>query len=62
MSAPEVSILLPVYNAEATLEACLHSVLRQSEPRWECIVVDDGSTDGTRAWRSASQPRTDASA
>ena len=49
MSAPEVSILLPAYNAEATLEACLRSVLRQSEARWECIVVDDGSTDGTRA-------------
>jgi len=49
VSAPEISILLPAYQAEATLEACLLSVTRQSEPRWECIVVDDGSTDGTPA-------------
>ena len=47
--APEISILLPAYQAEATLDACLRSVARQSEPRWECIVVDDGSTDGTHA-------------
>ena len=46
---PEISILLPTYQAEATLDICLRSVARQSEPRWECIVVDDGSTDGTRA-------------
>jgi len=48
-SAPEISVLLPAYQAEATLDACLRSVARQSEPRWECIVVDDGSADGTRA-------------
>jgi glycosyltransferase involved in cell wall biosynthesis len=47
MSAPAVSILLPAFNAEATLPACLRSIARQTEPRWECIVVDDGSTDGT---------------
>ena len=44
---PAVSILLPAYDAEATLPACLASVLRQSEPRWECVVVDDGSRDHT---------------
>jgi glycosyltransferase involved in cell wall biosynthesis len=49
VSAPEVSILLPARNAEATLDACLRSVARQTEPRWECILVDDGSSDGTRA-------------
>src|SRR2546422_5008878 len=48
-SVPEISILLPAYQAEATLDGCLRSVARQSELRWECIVVDDGSTDGTRA-------------
>ena len=46
---PEISVLLPAVDAEATLRACLASVARQSESRWECIVVDDGSTDGTRA-------------
>jgi glycosyltransferase involved in cell wall biosynthesis len=44
-----VSVLLPAYNAESTLRSCLASVARQTEPRWECVVVDDGSTDGTAA-------------
>lgn len=42
---PRVSILLPAYNAERTLPVTLRSILRQSEPRWECVVVDDGSED-----------------
>ena len=45
---PAISILLPAYNAEATLGAALRSVQRQSESGWECLVVDDGSTDGDR--------------
>ncbi len=45
--SPRVSILLPAHDAESTVEACLRSVVRQTEPRWECIVVDDGSTDRT---------------
>jgi glycosyltransferase involved in cell wall biosynthesis len=49
VSPPEVSILLPAFDAAATLEVSLRSVARQSEARWECIVVDDGSADGTRA-------------
>ena len=44
---PSVSILLPVWNAEQTLEACLHSVQRQTLKEWECVVVDDGSNDGS---------------
>ena len=43
---PLVSILLPVRNAGAMFTACLRSIVRQREPRWECVVVDDGSTDG----------------
>ena len=46
-AAPRVSILLPAFNAEATLPACLRSILRQREVEWECLVVDDGSEDGT---------------
>jgi cellulose synthase/poly-beta-1,6-N-acetylglucosamine synthase-like glycosyltransferase len=46
---PEVSILLPAFDAEVTLAGCLRSVLRQSEARFECVLVDDGSVDGTRA-------------
>jgi glycosyltransferase involved in cell wall biosynthesis len=45
---PEVSILLPAYDCAATLRECLESVALQSETRFECIVVDDGSRDETR--------------
>ena len=42
---PRISILLPVFDAADTLQLCLHSIARQTDPDWECIVVDDGSTD-----------------
>jgi glycosyltransferase involved in cell wall biosynthesis len=48
-TSPRASILLPARNAAATLEPCLRSIVRQTEPAWECILVDDGSTDGTLA-------------
>lgn len=47
MSTPIVSILMPAWNAGETLESCLRSVQRQTETGWECIIVDDGSTDET---------------
>lgn len=46
---PAVSVLIPAYNASRTLGDALRSVARQSEPDWECLVVDDGSTDSTAA-------------
>jgi glycosyltransferase involved in cell wall biosynthesis len=46
---PRVSVLLPAYDAEATLAAALRSVARQRGVDLECIVVDDGSRDGTLA-------------
>src|SRR5262249_24521816 len=49
MSDPLVSILLPVRDAVATLPACLASIRRQTEERFECVVVDDGSRDRSRA-------------
>jgi len=45
--SPRLSILLPAWNAAATLGGALGSIRRQSEPDFECIVVDDGSDDAT---------------
>jgi glycosyltransferase involved in cell wall biosynthesis len=44
---PLFSIVVPAYNAEATLAATLEAITAQSVGDWECVVVDDGSTDGT---------------
>lgn len=44
-----VSILLPVYNGEAFLEAAIESALSQSFKDFELIIVDDCSTDGSKA-------------
>jgi glycosyltransferase involved in cell wall biosynthesis len=46
---PLISILLPVWNAAATLPPCLRSLQRQTEQRWQCVLVDDGSDDGSLA-------------
>jgi glycosyltransferase involved in cell wall biosynthesis len=43
----EVSVILPVYNAEEFLTEALQSVLNQSYQRFELIAIDDGSTDGS---------------
>jgi glycosyltransferase involved in cell wall biosynthesis len=48
-AVPRVSVLLPAFDAERTLPAALASVARQSLCDFECIVVDDGSRDGTSA-------------
>lgn len=45
MTACKVSVIVPVYNAEATVVACLRSVLEQSYRDIEVLAVDDGSTD-----------------
>jgi glycosyltransferase involved in cell wall biosynthesis len=44
---PAVSVVMPCYNAAATLPATLDSLLAQTLAEWELIAVDDGSTDAT---------------
>jgi glycosyltransferase involved in cell wall biosynthesis len=44
---PEISLVVPAYDAEVFLAETLDSVIAQSFPDWELVVVDDGSTDGT---------------
>lgn len=42
---PKVSIIVPVYNVEKYIRNCLDSIRNQTFTDWECILVDDGSTD-----------------
>ena len=44
---PSISVVIPAYNAARFIAATLESVLAQSYPVSECIVVDDGSVDST---------------
>lgn len=46
---PSVSIIVPVHNTEKFLTECLESIARQTLDNWECIVVVDHSTDGSKA-------------
>lgn len=49
MSAPTVSVLLPVWNGAATVACAVESIRRQTFSDWELLLVDDGSTDATPA-------------
>lgn len=42
-----ISVIIPCYNQEKHLDKCLQSLWSQTYTHWECILVDDGSTDGT---------------
>ena len=46
---PLVSILIPVFNRESLISETLESIKIQTYSNWECIIVDDGSTDATVA-------------
>jgi len=47
MNTPEISIVMPAYNAAKYITESITSILNQSFTRWELIVVNDGATDNT---------------
>ena len=52
------SVVVPAFNAERFLEETIHSIVQQSHPSWELLVVDDGSTDRTlEVARAIEHPR-----
>ena len=55
--SPEISVIVPARNEEASLAACLESLVAQEGVDFEIIVVDDASTDGAwevlQSWRRA---------
>lgn len=49
MNYPKVSVIIPVYDGESFIRDSINSVISQSYDNWECVVVDDGSTDESAA-------------
>jgi len=47
MKLPEVSIIVPIYNSEKYLSRCLDSIISQTFDNFECVLIDDGSTDNS---------------
>lgn len=47
MNAPLISIIIPVYKAEQTIDKCVKSICDQTLVDWELILVDDGSPDNS---------------
>ncbi|NOR33140.1 MAG: glycosyltransferase [Bacteroidales bacterium] len=47
-SSPKVSVVLPFYNAEKTLSVALQSIANQDYTDWECVMVNNNSSDGSR--------------
>src|SRR3954451_23612723 len=46
---PKISVIVPVYNGAAYLRSCLENLKNSAVAPWECLVVDDGSTDDSAA-------------
>lgn len=49
MNNPLISIIVPVYNADRFLSRCIDSIICQSYPEWQLILIDDGSKDTSGA-------------
>lgn len=48
ITKPLVSIVVPCYNQAQFLDECLQSVFNQKYSFWECLIINDGSTDNTK--------------
>ena len=46
---PEISVIVPVYKVEKYLDRCIESIVNQTYPDLELILVDDGSPDNCPA-------------
>lgn len=46
-SLPQVSVIVPVYNQEQYLEECIRSIRQQTLREWECLIINDGSSDSS---------------
>ena len=42
-----ISFIIPVYNGERYISACLYSLLKQTYTDWQAILINDGSTDNS---------------
>jgi glycosyltransferase involved in cell wall biosynthesis len=47
-SCPLVTVIIPTYNRRSLIREAIESVITQTYKNWELVVVDDGSTDGTK--------------
>jgi glycosyltransferase involved in cell wall biosynthesis len=48
-TSPKVTVLVPIFNGEKYLRECVESILNQTFTDFECLVINDGSTDGSAA-------------
>ncbi len=54
-----ISVIVPVYHAEKFIDRCVNSVLQQTYPCWELLLVDDGSPDNSPAMCDAWKEKDD---
>ena len=49
VGSPAISVIVPIYNMEKLMRKCLDSILAQTFEDYECLLIDDGSKDGSPA-------------